>query len=80
MIEYNTSNETNTKSNSVLEPRLIRNKLLQSVDRVNPVWYAALSEQQRAELAAYRIALLNVPQQSGFPDNVVWPSKPSWLG
>jgi len=28
------------------------------------------------EMRAYRQALRDVPQQEGFPDNVVWPTKP----
>jgi len=64
-------------SNSV---RRQRNLLLVAVDRVNPVWYSALTGEQQQELIAYRSALLDVPQQSGFPTAIEWPSKPSWLG
>lgn len=56
-----------------------RNELLSAVDRVNPVWYGSLTTEQQQELAAYRTALLNVPQQSGFPGTIEWPTKPSWL-
>lgn len=30
----------------------------------------------QAAWAAYRQALRDVPQQSGFPNNVIWPTKP----
>lgn len=30
----------------------------------------------QAAWSAYRQALRDVPQQSGFPDNVIWPTKP----
>jgi len=56
-----------------------RDELLGLVDRVNPVRYATLTDQQQAELASYRQALLDVPQQMGFPTDVVWPAKPAWL-
>lgn len=59
--------------------RFKRNQLLTAVDRVNPVWYNTLTDQQRGELAAYRQALLDVPQQSGFPESVVWPTQPTWF-
>lgn len=59
--------------------RNLRNTMLASVDMVNPVWYNNLTQQQQTELAAYRQALLDVPQQSTFPDIVVWPEKPQWL-
>ena len=74
-----------TKSWSVLEDkratniRIKRNELLTELDRVNPVWYAALTTEQQQELQVYRQALLDVPQQSGFPTDTVWPSKPTWL-
>jgi hypothetical protein len=56
-----------------------RNSLLWAIDRVNPVWYAALTADQQAELQAYRQVLLAVPQQTGFPSQVEWPTKPQWL-
>jgi hypothetical protein len=31
----------------------------------------------QAAWAAYRQALRDVPEQEGFPENVVWPDKPS---
>jgi len=56
-----------------------RNDLLIAVDRVNPVWYSTLTSEQQQELQAYRQALLDVPEQSGFPSDVTWPAKPAWL-
>ena len=59
--------------------RDVRNKLLNEIDRINPIWYASLTADQQQELIAYRQALLAVPQQSGFPETVTWPVKPTWL-
>ena len=59
--------------------REIRDQLLAPVDRVNPVWYASLTAEQQTELAHYRQALLDVPQQESFPSNISWPTKPIWL-
>jgi hypothetical protein len=59
--------------------RYQRHQLLSAVDRVNPVWYASLSTQQQTELAVYRQALLDVPQQVSFPESVAWPQQPAWL-
>ena len=56
-----------------------RNNLLSTVDRINPVWYASLTQDQQQELVAYRQQLLDVPQQAGFPTDIVWPAKPTWL-
>jgi len=62
-----------------IQARNQRNQSLSAVDRVNPVWYASLDADQQAELATYRLSLLAVPQQSGFPTQVNWPAKPTWI-
>ena len=59
--------------------RMNRKGLLQEIDRVNPIWYASLTAEQQTELATYRQALLDVPQQANFPLDVNWPTKPNWL-
>ena len=59
--------------------RYQRNQRLSAVDRVNPIWYATLTTEQQTELATYRQALLDVPQQSGWPESVDWPQQPTWL-
>jgi len=64
---------------SGIQVRAERTRLLGDIDRVTPVWYNSLTQEQQAELAAYRLALLAVPQQSGFPTQVEWPAKPTWI-
>lgn len=59
--------------------RTLRNKLLHTVDNISPVRYSTLSDQQKSDVVAYRQALLDVPQQQGFPTGIMWPSKPEWL-
>lgn len=59
--------------------RFLRDQLLQSeVDPVvtNPLRWAELSSAVQQQWTDYRTALLDVPQQSGFPNEVVWPTKP----
>lgn len=53
-------------------------KLATEVDATagNALRWAALDSATQAEWATYRQALLDVPQQSGFPHSVVWPTKP----
>lgn len=61
------------------EVRQLRNYLLfAEVDAVSntPLKWQDLSEEKKAELAQYRRDLLNITEQSGFPHNVIWPSKP----
>jgi hypothetical protein len=59
--------------------RRIRDMLLADIDNITAVWYASLSADQQQELQAYRVALLGVPQQAGFPTLIEWPTKPQWL-
>jgi len=61
------------------EIRQHRNRLLDAVDRVNPVRYLGLTAEQQQQLADYRLALLAVPQQLGYPESLQWPVKPDWL-
>ena len=59
--------------------RAERDQRLLAVDTIagNALRWAALSEASQAEWAAYRQALLDVPQQAGFPDNITWPQEPT---
>ena len=60
--------------------RNLRNKqLVDNVDSYNAIRYASLTTEQQQELATYRQALLNVPQQTGWPTTITWPTKPSWM-
>ena len=58
--------------------RADRGALLLELDAFvgNPLRWAALDADTQATWAEYRQALLDVPQQSGFPNDVVWPVKP----
>ena len=53
-------------------------KLTNEVDPLagNALRWAALSPEQQQAWADYRQALLDVPEQEGFPHNVIWPVKP----
>ena len=53
-------------------------KLVDEVDPIagNALRWAALTPEKQTEWADYRQALLNIPEQAGFPHNVTWPTKP----
>ena len=53
-------------------------KLKTEVDSIvsNSLRWAEMTSEKQAEWAAYRTALLNLPEQEGFPLNVTWPTKP----
>jgi hypothetical protein len=67
-----------TEAEKVEEARGIRNDILNTtLDPIvsNPLRWAELTSEQQAAWATYRQALLDVPQQAGFPHNVTWPAK-----
>lgn len=53
-------------------------KLSTEVDPIvsNPLRWADMTTEQQNAWAAYRRALLDITDQSGFPHNVTWPTKP----
>ena len=59
--------------------RMERDGLLAEVDAIagNALRWATLSVKQQGAWAVYRQALLDVPQQADFPNDVVWPVKPT---
>ncbi len=61
--------------------RKIRDKKLERCDRISPMRWADMTEEKRMEWIAYRRALLDIPQQKGFPwsgkpDEIPWPQRP----
>jgi hypothetical protein len=59
--------------------RMQRDSLLATeVDPIasNVLRWSSLSEEEKQAWTDYRQALLDIPQQEGFPHSVVWPTKP----
>ncbi len=54
-------------------------KLVNEVDPLvtNPLRWAELTDAKQAEWTQYRTDLLNLPEQSGFPNDITWPTKPT---
>lgn len=52
-----------------------RNILLNDSDYLMMIDYP-ISDEKKQEIKVYRQALRDIPQQDGFPDNIVWPEKP----
>lgn len=61
--------------------RAERDGLLLELDRFtsNPFRMEELSEEDKTSLRVYRKLLLDVPQQKGFPKNVIFPRRPKCL-
>ncbi len=53
-------------------------KLVEEVDPLvtNPLRWGELTDAKQAEWTQYRTDLLNLPEQSGFPNTLTWPTKP----
>lgn len=43
----------------------------------NPLRWNALTDAKQTEWTQYRTDLLDIPDQSGFPNSVTWPTKPT---
>ena len=54
------------------EIKSLRNKMLSETD-----WWAVSDRVTTDAETAYRQALRNIPQQAGFPNDVVWPVNPN---
>jgi hypothetical protein len=59
--------------------RIQREQLLVQLDAVisNPLRWAAMTAEKQAAWTTYRQALLDVPQQAGFPETINWPVAPT---
>jgi hypothetical protein len=51
-------------------------RLRDECDTINPMRWEALSDEQKEQARAHRLALLDIPNQPGFPWNVTWPQNP----
>lgn len=57
-----------------------RNTLLADwVDRMNPLVWEVMTDEAKQDYRNYRQALLDVPNQTGFPWDVQWPETPTEL-
>lgn len=76
---YQEAVKTQTELGS--EIREQRDYMMASVDHYvsNPLRWAELSDDRKNVIAEYRTDLLNVPQQTGFPETIEWPEIPEEL-
>ena len=71
-------NPTPTPEQLEAAARAKRDDLLRELDAIvsNPLRWAEFDDETKQALAEYRQALLDVPQQEGFPENIEWPENP----
>ncbi len=78
-VAYTAPTQAELDAQVASEVRMMRDHLLKSeVDSVvsNPLRWADMTSEKQTEWSQYRTDLLNVPQQSGFPNTISWPTKP----
>lgn len=76
---YTAPSQTELDAKVATQERVWRDHLLRSeVDPVvsNSLRWSDLTTEKQNEWAQYRTDLLNVPQQSSFPNTISWPTKP----
>lgn len=60
-----------------MQMRQHRDFLLRTeVDSVNPMRWETMEDTEKTAIRNYRKALLDIPQQTGFPWEIKWPTKP----
>lgn len=78
-VAYTAPTQAELDAQVASEVRMMRDHLLKSeVDSIvsNPLRWADMASEKQTEWSQYRTDLLNVPQQSGFPNTISWPTKP----
>ena len=75
--EWQTTTLTVTTERLIEKIRLKRDRLLRlEIDSMNPIRWESMSQVEKNRWSVYRQALLDVPQQAGYPTTVTWPTKP----
>lgn len=75
--QYLSMRETETAIKSMQVRNERDYKIRSEIDVYNPIRWEMLTEEQKQLLRVYRSELLDVPQQAGFPWEVVWPTRPT---
>ena len=80
LVESASTEQINARTEErAQEVRNTRDQLLRdNVDKINPIWWNTLDNNQKNEWTIYRQALLDVPQQDEFPLNITWPNPPTF--
>lgn len=68
-----------SKDETIANIRNYRDSLLLATDVYLTVPDYPLSEEQKDEIRQFRQLLRDIPQQPGFPENVVWPTVPDCI-
>ena len=75
--QYLSMRETETAIKSMQVRNERDYKLRSDIDSLNPIRWESLTVEQQEAYKVYRSELLQVPQQTGFPWDVKWPTRPT---
>lgn len=53
------------------------NLLKDGPDRISPIWWSSMTQEQQSEWSKYRQDLLDITSQPDFPHDIIWPIKPA---
>lgn len=60
-----------------LKAKKKRDKLLaEGPDRINPMWWSTMTQEEQQSWTEYRQALLDITSQPNYPQEIIWPIKP----
>ena len=78
VVAYVAPTQAELDTKAAAQVRADRDQLLLEVDAVvsNPLRWADMAADKQVEWADYRVMLLGIPEQLGFPHSVAWPEKP----
>ena len=78
-IPYTPPTQAELDEEAAVLVRMERDRLLTEVDVFvsNPLRWQELTSTAKSEWAGYRLALLDISNQEGFPHIIDWPVKPS---
>ena len=76
-----TTKDFRSKEEKERDVRHSRNMLLEELDSVvsNPIRWEGMSVEEKELVKEYRQCLLDIPQQKGFPDDIIYPDKPNFM-
>lgn len=78
VFDYKTKSWSLDEESTIRAVYSKRDQLLKNgPDRINPMRWSAMSQEDQNAVADYRQALLDITNQSGYPTNIEWPEIPS---
>lgn len=78
VFDYNVKQWVFDEQMAINKTSYKRDQLLaEGPDRISPIWYNAMTNEQREAWAQYRQDLLDITQQPNYPRDIIWPIKPT---